>query len=304
MWVARNSSQPKKRFLGINPFVQVDTYETMLKADNALDIIRPYDIVIDGTDNFPTRYLVNDACVLLDKPNVYGSIFRFEGQASVFYAREGPCYRCLYPEPPPPGLVPSCAEGGVLGILPGTIGLIQATEAVKLILGRGRTLIGRLVLYDALEMKFRELRLRKNPKCLLCGENPTIKALIDYDQFCGITPQPVVAATSADSSFEITPEELKTRMEHGDTPQMLDVREPHEYEICRIANSILIPLGQIPTRMDELDKNAEIVVYCKMGGRSAKAAGQMRKAGFRSVKNMVGGIDRWAKKVDPTMPQY
>ena len=220
----------KEKILGINPYVQVDTYETMLKADNALDIIGRYDVVIDGTDNFPTRYLVNDACVLLDKPNVYGSIFRFEGQASVFYAREGPCYRCLYPEPPPPGLVPSCAEGGVLGILPGTIGLIQATEAVKLILGRGRTLIGRLVLYDALEMKFRELKLRKNPKCPLCGENPTIKAFIDYDQFCGITPQPVAAATSADSSTEITPEELKTRMDRGEIPLILDVREPHEYE--------------------------------------------------------------------------
>lgn len=294
----------KEKILGINPYVQVDTYETMLRADNALDIIRQYDIIIDGTDNFPTRYLVNDACVLLDKPNVYGSIFRFEGQASVFYAKEGPCYRCLYPEPPPPGLVPSCAEGGVLGILPGTIGLIQATEAVKLILGKGRTLIGRLVLYDALEMKFRELRLRKNPNCLLCGENPTIKALIDYDQFCGIAPQPVVAATSVASPFEITPEELKTRMEHGDSLQILDVREPHEYEICRIPNSILIPLGQIPARMDELDKNAEIVVLCKVGGRSAKAAEQMRKAGFKNVKNVVGGITRWAQRVDPKMPRY
>ena len=294
----------KEKILGINPYVQVDTYETMLKADNALDIIRQYDVIIDGTDNFPTRYLVNDACVLLDKPNVYGSIFRFEGQASVFYAKEGPCYRCLYPEPPPPGLVPSCAEGGVLGILPGTIGLIQATEAVKLILGRGRTLIGRLVLYDALEMKFRELRLRKNPNCPLCGENPTIKALIDYDQFCGITPQPVAAASSVDSSTEITPEDLKARMDRGEAPMILDVRESHEYEICRLPNSILIPLGQIAARMHELDKNVEIVVLCKMGGRSAKAVDQMRKAGFQNVRNMVGGINRWAQKVDITMPRY
>jgi adenylyltransferase/sulfurtransferase len=282
----------------------VDTYETMLKSENALDIIRPYDIVIDGTDNFQTRYLVNDACVLLDKPNVYGSIFRFEGQASVFYAKEGPCYRCLYPEPPPPGLVPSCAEGGVLGILPGTIGLVQATEAVKLILGRGRTLIGRLMLYDALEMKFRELKLRKNPKCPMCGENPTIKALIDYEQFCGITPPAVAAASGKDGMMEMTPEELKARMDRGTTPVIVDVREPHEFDICRIPKSILIPLGQIPHRMHELDRNAEIVVHCKMGGRSAKAVDQMRKAGFKRVINLTGGITRWAEKVDPSVPKY
>jgi sulfur-carrier protein adenylyltransferase/sulfurtransferase len=294
----------KDKILAINPHIQVDTYETMLKSDNALDIIRPYDIVIDGTDNFPTRYLVNDACVLLDKPNVYGSIFRFEGQASVFYAKEGPCYRCLYPEPPPPGLVPSCAEGGVLGILPGTIGLVQATEAVKLILGRGRPLIGRLLLYDALEMKFRELKLRKNSKCPLCGENPTIKALIDYDQFCGITPPAAAAAASKEKTVEMTPEELKDRMDGGTTPIIVDVREPHEFDICRIPGSILIPLGQIPTRMNELDKDAEIVVHCKMGGRSAKAVDQMRKAGFKRVANLTGGINRWAEKVDPKMPRY
>ncbi len=295
----------KDKILGINPHIQVDTYETMLRADNALDIIRNYDIVIDGTDNFPTRYLVNDACVLLDKPNVYGSIFRFEGQASVFYAREGPCYRCLYPEPPPPGLVPSCAEGGVLGILPGTIGLVQATEAVKLILGRGRTLIGRLMLYDALEMKFRELKLRKNPKCPLCGEHPTIKALIDYEQFCGITPPAAVAAVSSkEEAMEMTPEELKARMDSGAAPIVVDVREPHEFDICRIPDTVLIPLGQIGSRMHELDKNAEIVVHCKMGGRSAKAADQLRKAGFKNVKNLVGGINRWAEKVDRTMPKY
>jgi adenylyltransferase/sulfurtransferase len=294
----------KDKILAINPHIQVDTYETMLKSDNALDIIRPYDIVIDGTDNFPTRYLVNDACVLLDKPNVYGSIFRFEGQASVFYAKEGPCYRCLYPEPPPPGLVPSCAEGGVLGILPGTIGLVQATEAVKLILGRGRPLIGRLLLYDALEMKFRELKLRKNSKCPLCGENPTITALIDYDQFCGITPPAAATAASKEKAVEMTPEELKARMDGRTTPIIVDVREPHEFDICRIPGSILIPLGQIPARMNELDKDAEIVVHCKMGGRSAKAVDQMRKAGFKRVANLTGGINRWAEKVDPKMPRY
>jgi adenylyltransferase/sulfurtransferase len=235
---------------------------------------------------------------------VYGSIFRFEGQASVFYAKEGPCYRCLYPEPPPPGLVPSCAEGGVLGILPGTIGLVQATEAVKLILGRGRPLIGRLLLYDALEMKFRELKLRKNPKCPLCGESPTIKALIDYDQFCGITPPAAAAAASKEETVEMTPEELKARMDGGTAPIIVDVREPHEFDICRIPESVLIPLGQIPTGMNELDKDAEIVVHCKMGGRSAKAVDQMRKAGFKRVINLTGGINRWAEKVDPKMPRY
>jgi sulfur-carrier protein adenylyltransferase/sulfurtransferase len=294
----------KEKILAINPFVQVDTHETMLRADNAMDILQGYDIVIDGTDNFPTRYLVNDACVLLDKPNVYGSIFRFEGQASVFYAKEGPCYRCLYPEPPPPGLVPSCAEGGVLGILPGTIGLIQATEAVKLILGKGRSLIGRLLLYDALEMKFRELKLRKNPKCPLCGERPTIKALIDYDQFCGITPPAVAAASGDESAYEITPEELKARMDRGDQLTIVDVREPHEYEISRLPNSRLIPLGQISSRMHELNSADEIVVHCKMGGRSAKAVKLLREAGFKKIKNLTGGIDLWAQKVDPSVPRY
>jgi sulfur-carrier protein adenylyltransferase/sulfurtransferase len=294
----------KEKILGINPHIQVDSYETMLRADNAMDIIKDYDIVVDGTDNFPTRYLVNDACVLLDKPNVYGSIFRFEGQASVFYAREGPCYRCLYPEPPPPGLVPSCAEGGVLGILPGTIGLIQATEAVKLILGKGRSLVGRLLLYDALEMKFRELKLRKNPKCPLCGDNPTIKALIDYDQFCGITPTPVAAAPVEENSYEITPEELKARLDRGDRLTIVDVREPHEYDICRLPNSVLIPLGQVGSRMHELNTSDEIIVHCKMGGRSAKAVKQLREAGFKKIKNLTGGIDRWAQKVDPSVPRY
>ncbi|MEW5976575.1 MAG: molybdopterin-synthase adenylyltransferase MoeB [Acidobacteriota bacterium] len=295
----------RDKILAINPHVEVSVYETALKAENALQIIKDYDIVIDGTDNFPTRYLVNDACVLLDKPNVYGSIFRFEGQASVFYAKEGPCYRCLYPEPPPPGLVPSCAEGGVLGILPGTIGLIQATEAVKLILGKGRNLIGRLLLYDALEMKFRELKLRKNPNCPLCGEKPTITALIDYEQFCGITPQvPTAAGNTALNQDEITPRQLKDRLDAGERLTVVDVREPHEYQICRLENTILMPLGQVSARLKELNPEEEIIVHCKMGGRSAKAMKMMKDAGFKNVKNLVGGIDRWAQEVDPTMPRY
>ena len=294
----------REKILDINPNVEVETYEAMLTSDNAMDIIAGYDIVIDGTDNFPTRYLVNDASVLLNKPNVYGSIFRFEGQASVFDARQGPCYRCLYPEPPPPGLVPSCAEGGVLGILPGIIGLIQATEAVKLILGRGRTLVGRLILYDALQMKFRELKLRRNPKCALCGDHPTIKALIDYQQFCGITPRAAAGAAEPEEFDEMTPKELKTMLDSGGTPIILDVREPHEYEICRLPGSVLIPLGQLGQRLDELNSDDEIVVHCKLGGRSAKAVEQMQKAGFTNVKNLVGGIDRWSQEVDSSVPRY
>ena len=294
----------REKILDINPNVRVETYEAMLTSDNAMDIIAGYDIVIDGTDNFPTRYLVNDASVLLNKPNVYGSIFRFEGQASVFDTRRGPCYRCLYPEPPPPGLVPSCAEGGVLGILPGIIGLVQATEAVKLILGRGRTLVGRLILYDALQMKFRELKLRKNPKCALCGDHPTIKALIDYQQFCGITPQAAAGAAEPEEFDEMTPKELKTMLDSGGTPVILDVREPHEYDICRLPGSILIPLGQLGQRLDELNSDDEIVVHCKLGGRSAKAVEQMEKAGFTNVKNLVGGIDRWSQEVDSSVPRY
>ena len=294
----------REKILDINPNVRVETYEAMLTSDNALDIIAGYDIVIDGTDNFPTRYLVNDACVLLNKPNVYGSIFRFEGQASVFDASQGPCYRCLYPEPPPPGLVPSCAEGGVLGILPGIIGLVQATEAVKLILGSGRSLVGRLILYDALQMKFRELKLRKNPKCPLCGDQPTIKALIDYQQFCGISPQAAAGAAEPEESDEMTPKELKTVLDNGGTPVILDVREPHEYDICRLPGSVLIPLGQLGQRMDELNSDDEIVVHCKLGGRSAKAVEQMQKAGFTNVKNLTGGIDRWSQEVDPSVPRY
>ena len=294
----------REKILDINPNVRVETYEAMLTSDNALDIIAGYDIVIDGTDNFPTRYLVNDACVLLNKPNVYGSIFRFEGQASVFDARQGPCYRCLYPEPPPPGLVPSCAEGGVLGILPGIIGLVQATEAVKLILGSGRSLVGRLILYDALQMKFRELKLRKNPKCPLCGEQPTIKALIDYQQFCGISPQAAAGADAPEESDEMTPKELKTMLDNGGTPVILDVREPHEFDICRLPGSVLIPLGQLGQRMGELNSDDEIVVHCKLGGRSARAVEQMQKAGFSNVKNLTGGIDRWSQEVDSSVPRY
>ena len=294
----------KEKIQGINPYVQVDMYETALKADNALEIIQDYDLVIDGTDNFPTRYLVNDACTLLDKPNVYGSVFRFEGQDSVFYSKEGPCYRCLYPEPPPPGLVPSCAEGGVLGILPGVIGLIQATEAVKLILGRGRSLIGRLLLYDALEMKFRELKIRKNPQCPLCGANPTIKALIDYEQFCGVAAQTEAPTAANEDSLEITPEELKARLDRGDDMTIIDVREPHEYQICRLPSTILIPLGQVASRLGELNPENEIVVHCKMGSRSAKAVDLMRKAGFKRVRNLKGGIDLWAQTVDPSVPRY
>jgi len=292
----------KERLKGINPYIQIDEFETRLTSENALDILKNYDIIVDGTDNFPTRYLVNDACVLLGKPNVYGSIFRFEGQASVFYAKEGPCYRCLYPEPPPPGLVPSCAEGGVLGILPGTIGVIQATETVKLILGKGEPLIGRLLIYDAMAMKYRELKLRKDPNCPICGENPTIKELIDYEQFCGI-------GTEADKivlepQFEISVHELKTELDKNGAPVIIDVREPHEFEICRIPQSTLIPLGQIETRVHELNREHDIVVHCKSGARSAKAVKFLKEAGFEKVRNLKGGILAWSEQIDPSVPKY
>jgi sulfur-carrier protein adenylyltransferase/sulfurtransferase len=291
----------KERIAEINPFVQVDTYEEALTSENALDLFRDYDIVVDGTDNFPTRYLVNDACVLLGKPNVYGSIFRFEGQATVFYAKEGPCYRCLYPEPPPPGLVPSCAEGGVLGVLPGIIGVMQAIETVKLILGKGESLIGRLVLFDALKMKFRELKLRKNPDCPVCGANPTVTELIDYQEFCGVTPQQEV---SVGQEFEITPLELKAKMGRGDDFMLIDVREPEEYAIARIPGSRLIPRGTLPERVHELSSADDIVVHCKSGVRSGMAVDFLKQAGFRKVKNLVGGILRWSDDVDPTVPKY
>jgi sulfur-carrier protein adenylyltransferase/sulfurtransferase len=289
--------------LDINPNVEVVPFETRLTSENALEIFKDFDIIADGTDNFPTRYLVNDACVLLGKPNVYGSIFRFEGQASVFYAAEGPCYRCLYPEPPPPGLVPSCAEGGVLGVLPGIVGCIQAIETIKLILGKGQPLVGRLLLFDALGMKFRELKLRKNPECPVCGEHPTITRLIDYQQFCGIRgEEPAPAETSGIP--EITPPELKRLIDSGKPPVIIDVREPHEFQICRIPGSKLIPLGEVPGRMNELSTADEIVVHCRSGARSAQALNLLTKSGFRKVRNLKGGILAWSDQVDPSVPKY
>jgi adenylyltransferase/sulfurtransferase len=289
-----------EKLKAINPFLNIRKFDTRLSSENALDLFREFDIIADGTDNFPTRYLVNDACVLTGKPNVYASIFRFEGQASIFGTEDGPCYRCLYPEPPPPGLVPSCAEGGVLGILPGLLGIIQATEVLKLILKTGDPLIGRLLLVDALGMKFRELKLRKNVDCPVCGKNPTIKELIDYNEFCGIRGEEMpVETTNAD----ITVEELKRRLDAGDDLFVLDVREPHEYQICNI-NGHLIPLGDLPKRVNELDPNKEIVAHCRSGARSAKAADFLRKAGFRNVHNLAGGILAWADKIDPKMPKY
>ena len=290
----------RERIRQMNPNVQVELHETQLTSQNALELFSRYDIIVDGTDNFPTRYLVNDACVLSGKPNVYGSIFRFEGQASIFAAADGPCYRCLYPEPPPPGLVPSCAEGGVLGILPGIVGTIQATEAIKLILGAGEPLVGRLLLFDALQMKFRELKLRKNPECPACGTRE-IRKLIDYEQFCGVAPKPESAGAS---EWEITPVELKKRLDRGEKIFILDVREPHEYQICKLQGSHLIPLGELPRRMGELDGTQEIVVHCKMGGRSAKAVDFLRQSGFQKLKNLKGGIDLWAQTVDPSIPRY
>jgi sulfur-carrier protein adenylyltransferase/sulfurtransferase len=284
----------------INPYVNLRTFETRLSSENALDLFREFDIIADGTDNFPTRYLVNDACVLTGKPNVYGSIFRFEGQASVFATEEGPCYRCLYPEPPPPGLVPSCAEGGVLGILPGLVGVMQATEAIKLILGKGEPLIGRLLLVDALGMKFRELKLRKNPDCPACGKHPTITKLIDYNEFCGIRGEEKPVETGIP---EIQVEELKRRLDAGDDLFVLDVREPHEYQICNIGGH-LIPLGDLPKRVSELDSSREIVAHCRSGVRSAKAVGFLQQAGFKKVHNLAGGILAWADRVDPKMPKY
>ncbi len=287
----------------INPHIRIDKYETALSSENALELFKEYDMVIDGTDNFPTRYLVNDACVLTGKPNVYGSIFRFEGQATVFGYPGGPCYRCLYPEPPPPGLVPSCAEGGVLGILPGTIGLIQATEAVKLILGAGELLVGRLLLYDALAMRFRELKLRRDPACPVCGDNPSIHELIDYHQFCGV-PQQGAAAETAPGAADIDPTEVKAKIDRGESFVLIDVREPHEYQICKIPYAQLIPLGELPKRVNELDSADEIVAHCKSGVRSAKAVDFLKQAGFKKVRNMRGGILAWSDKVDPSVPKY
>src|SRR5881227_3316781 len=289
-----------EKLKAINPFLNIRKFETRLSSDNALELFRDFEIIADGTDNFPTRYLVNDACVLTGKPNVYGSIFRFEGQASVFGAKDGPCYRCLYPEPPPPGLVPSCAEGGVLGILPGLVGVIQATEAIKLILGSGDPLIGRLLLIDALGMKFRELKLRKNPDCPACGKNPTVTKLIDYEQFCGIRGEEVEAEVT---TSEMQVEELKQRLDRGEDLFVLDVREPHEYQICNLGGH-LIPLGDLPKRVHELDSSREIVAHCRSGVRSGKAVTFLRQAGFKKVRNLTGGILAWADKIDPKMPKY
>src|SRR5947208_6778685 len=286
---------------GINPYLDLRTFDTKLSSANALEMFRDFDIIADGTDNFPTRYLVNDACVLTGKPNVYGSIFRFEGQASVFATEEGPCYRCLYPEPPPPGLVPSCAEGGVLGILPGLVGVMQATEVIKLILGIGEPLIGRLLLVDALGMKFRELKLRKNPDCPACGTHPTVTKLIDYNEFCGIRGEEKPVTETGISEIQV--EELKRRLDAGDDLFVLDVREPHEYQICNIGGH-LIPLGDLPKRVNELDSSREIVAHCRSGVRSAKAVDFLRQAGFKKVTNLAGGILAWADRVDPKMPKY
>jgi len=285
----------------INPNVEVRVHEEALTSENALEIFADYDVIVDGTDNFPTRYLVNDACVLLGKPNVYGSIFRFEGQASVFWAEEGPCYRCLYPEPPPPGLVPSCAEGGVLGILPGAIGVVQATEAVKLILGIGEPLVGRLMLYDALGMSFREMKLRKDPGCPICGENPTVTELIDYEEFCGIPQANAVAQENGVP--EITVKELKQKMDDGEPINVLDVREPHEYEVANIGVR-LIPLGELPRRLAEFDQNGSFAIHCKTGARSANAVKLLQDAGFGNVYNVKGGITAWSEEVDPSVPKY
>jgi adenylyltransferase/sulfurtransferase len=290
------------KLTSINPFVEIKRFDIYLNSQNALEIFSDFDIIADGTDNFATRYLVNDACVLSGKPNVYASIFRFEGQASIFATEAGPCYRCLYPEPPPPGLVPSCAEGGVLGVLPGLLGVIQATEVIKLILGVGEPLIGRLVLVDALAMRFRELRVRKNPECPVCGANPTVKELIDYNQFCGIRGEEAEATASAKIP-EIQPEELKRRLDDREDIFVLDVREPHEYQIVNIKGH-LIPLGDLPTRVHELDSSREIVVHCKSGARSAKAVDFLRKSGFRRATNLTGGILAWADRIDTTLPKY
>jgi adenylyltransferase/sulfurtransferase len=291
------------RIADINPNVRVEKHETMLSSANALELFRQYDLVADGTDNFPTRYLVNDACVLTGKPNVYGSIFRFEGQASVFATRDGPCYRCLYPEPPPPGLVPSCAEGGVLGILPGIVGLLQANEVVKLILGIGTPLIGRLLLFDALAMAFRELKLRRDPNCPVCGPNPTVRELIDYQQFCGIRPDVDLAPGDVRT---ITASELKARLDRGEDIAILDVREPQEFELCRIPGSTLVPLGELPANLSSLDSTKELVVHCRTGKRSLQAIELLRQAGFSGGRlvNLEGGIDAWARDVDPAMPRY
>ncbi len=293
----------EEKLNALNPALNVVKHETMLTSANALEIIKDYDIVADGTDNFPTRYLVNDACVLLGKPNAYGSIFRFEGQASVFAAKDGPCYRCLYPEPPPPGLVPSCAEGGVLGILPGLIGVIQATEVIKLILGKGDSLAGRLLLVDALNMRFRELKLRKNPECPVCGLNPTVTKLIDYQQFCGIAPETQEEKKLKNGIPQMTVKELKQRLDAGDNVLVLDVREPYEYQIANIGGK-LIPQNDVPQRLAEIDRDREVVVHCRTGGRSQRVAEFLKQSGYSNVANLAGGIHAWSDEIDPSIPKY
>lgn len=302
--VGRPKCQSAKETIArINPNVEVVLHQTRISSENALDLIRPYDIVVDGTDNFPTRYLTNDACVLLKKANVYGSIFRFEGQASVFAPHlGGPCYRCLYPEPPPPGMVPSCAEGGVLGVLPGIVGCIQATEILKLALGKGSSLVGRLMLFNALDMKFRELKLRRDPECPICGENPTIKELIDYEQFCGMTPEPVTPTHHPD---EVTVQEMKRALEDKSLGiAVIDVREPDEYEIAHVHGVPLMPLAALPKRFTELDPNQTIYIHCKSGIRSMKAVQFLKEQGFKYVKSVKGGIAAWADEIDPSVPKY
>jgi len=293
----------EEKLTALNPALNVVKHETMLSSANALAILADYDIVADGTDNFPTRYLVNDACVLLGKPNVYGSIFRFEGQASVFATKTGPCYRCLYPEPPPPGLVPSCAEGGVLGILPGLLGVIQATEVIKLILGKGQSLAGRLLLVDALNMRFRELKLRKNPECPVCGHNPTVTQLIDYQHFCGIAPETPLEKAVKNGIPQLTVKELKRRIDAGEDVQLIDVREPFEYQIAQIGGK-LIPLNDVPNRLAEIDRDREVIVQCKSGGRSQRIAEFLAQAGYPSVVNLAGGILAWSDEIDPKVPKY
>ena len=293
----------RNRLRDLNPDIQVDIYNEPFTSENAMRIAHDYDILIDGTDNFPTRYLTNDLCVMTGKPNVYGSIFRFEGQASVFYAKEGPCYRCLFPEPPPPGLVPSCAEGGVLGVLPGTIGTIQATEAIKMLLGIGSSLVGRLLLYDALDMSFEFVKLKKNPNCKVCGPNPEVTELIDYNAFCGV-PGLDHDEGSAGMDWDITAPELAARLQHGDKLRLIDVREPHELAISALPGAELFPLGQLAARLPELDSAQDMVLFCKSGSRSTRALELLVSAGFKKVKNLKGGINAWAREVDPQLPVY
>lgn len=294
----------RQRLLDLNPDIEVITHNEIFSSANAMQLAQPYDILIDGTDNFPTRYLVNDVCVLLDKPNVYGSIFRFEGQVSVFWAKHGPCYRCLFPAPPPPGLVPSCAEGGVLGVLPGTVGTLQASEAIKLILGIGEPLLGRLLLYDALAMTMEEVKLRKNPDCVICGPHPTVTALIDYEQFCGMPAHDQGAAQTTSSVPELTVQELKAMLDSHRPLHIIDVREPHEWQIVRLEQAKLIPLGDLQAHLSELDSTADHVVLCRSGARSAKAVELLLASGIKRVKNLKGGILAWAREVDTTLPLY